>query len=74
MAFLEREYTSRGLLATGSHDGSIALRTWNTDNTPEGEKARWDFVTLKVLKVKTAQGERKARGFTPCVTALKFVG
>lgn len=74
LAFLEREYSRRGVLATGSHDGSIALRTWNADNTPEGQKAQWEFVTLKTLKVKTAQGERKARGLTPCVTALKFVG
>ncbi|KAL4252230.1 hypothetical protein ABKN59_005526 [Abortiporus biennis] len=74
LAFLERDYCKRGVLATGSPDGTISLRTWNTDNTPPGEKARWEFVTLKTLLVKSANGERKPKGQAPCVTALKFIG
>jgi hypothetical protein len=72
LAFHEREYSKIGILATGSPDGAISLRTWNTDNTQEGEKARWEFVTLKKMKIKHAEGI--ARGVIPCVTALQFVG
>ncbi|EIN04780.1 beach-domain-containing protein [Punctularia strigosozonata HHB-11173 SS5] len=68
MAFLEREYLSGGILATGDADGSITLRTWNADDTPEGAKAQWKFVTLRSLEV------RKDRHESPCITALKFVG
>ncbi|KAJ3010240.1 hypothetical protein NUW54_g2543 [Trametes sanguinea] len=71
LAFLERDYAHTELLATGSPDGTITFRTWNTNSTPEGQKARWEFVTLKTLKVKT---EGRFRSSTPCVTALKFVG
>ncbi|OSD07923.1 beach-domain-containing protein [Trametes coccinea BRFM310] len=71
LAFLERDYAHTELLATGSPDGTITFRTWNTNSTPEGEKARWEFVTMKILKVKT---EGRFRSSTPCVTALKFVG
>lgn len=75
LAFHEREYSRQGLLATGSPDGSIAFRTWNTDNTPEGEKARWEFVTLKTMKVKSPDGERQPqRNTLPCITALRFIG
>lgn len=71
MAFLERDYCHTGLLATGAPDGTITFRTWNTDSTLEGEKARWEFVALKTLKVKSENRHRRA---IPCVTALKFVG
>ncbi|KAI8986856.1 beach-domain-containing protein [Trametes punicea] len=71
IAFLERDYSHTDLLATGGPDGMITLRTWNTESTPQGEKARWEFVTLKTLKVKT---EGRFRSAIPCVTALKFVG
>ncbi|KAH9846387.1 beach-domain-containing protein [Lenzites betulinus] len=70
-AFLERDYSHTDLIATGGPDGTITFRTWNTDSTPEGEKARWEFATLKTLKVKT---EGRYRTSTPCVTALRFVG
>ena len=53
IAFLERDYAHTDLLATGAPDGTITLRTWNANATPEGEKARWEFVTLKTLKVKS---------------------
>ncbi|KAI0700338.1 beach-domain-containing protein [Cytidiella melzeri] len=72
LAFHEREYSKIGVIATGSPDGTISFRTWNADRTPEGEKAKWEFVTLKKMKIKSA--EKSARGVTPCVTALQFVG
>jgi hypothetical protein len=68
MAFLEREYLHMGILATGAPDGSIALRTWNADDTPEGERAQWKFVTLRTLQA------RKDYDDAPCITALRFVG
>ncbi|RPD65419.1 beach-domain-containing protein [Lentinus tigrinus ALCF2SS1-7] len=71
IAFLERDYSHTELIATGAPDGTITLRTWNANNTPEGEKAQWEFVTLKTLKVKS---ESRFRSSIPCVTALKFVG
>lgn len=74
LAFHEREYAKLPVIATGSPDGTISLRTWNTDNTPEGEKAVWEFVTLKKMKVKGADGSSQPRGLAPCVTALRFVG
>ncbi|GBE84628.1 hypothetical protein SCP_0606070 [Sparassis crispa] len=74
IAFLEREYSRVGVLATGTPDGSITLWTWNTDQTPDGQKAIWNFVTLRMMKVKDADGGRQSRGYTSCVTALKFVG
>lgn len=71
IAFLERDYSHTDLIATGAPDGTITLRTWNANSTPEGEKARWEFVTLKTLKVKS---ESRFRSAIPCVTALRFVG
>lgn len=74
VAFLERDYARVGVLATGTPDGTIALRTWNADKTPENEKAQWEFVTLKTLKVKGPDGQVQPKGYNPCVTVLKFVG
>ncbi|CAL1710979.1 unnamed protein product [Somion occarium] len=74
LAFHEREYSRQPVIATGGPDGAITLRTWNANNTPEGAKARWEFATLRTLKVKTADGERMPRRSVPCVTALRFVG
>jgi hypothetical protein len=64
LAFHERDYSHLGILATGSPDGKITLRTWNTDRTPKGERARWEFVTLRVLKAEKSSA----------ITALRFVG
>lgn len=71
LAFHEREYSHLGVLATGGPDGSITLRTWTTDGTPEGENAQWEFVTIRIMKVRAV-----GRGVTrpPSVTALKFLG
>ncbi|KAJ3924325.1 MAG: hypothetical protein NXY57DRAFT_872098, partial [Lentinula lateritia] len=46
LAFHEQEYSHLGVLATAGSDSTITLRTWSTYNTPEGEKAHWEFVTL----------------------------
>ena len=71
LAFLEREYTAQGILATAGPDGTISLRTWNTDDTPAGGKAEWKFRTLRELIVrKTGAG----RGRDIQITALRFVG
>ena len=68
LAFHEREWVKTGVLATGSL-GTITLRTWNTDETPEGEKAQWKFTTLhEYWSRKLESGE------IPTITALKFVG
>jgi hypothetical protein len=64
LAFHEREYSRLGVLATGSPDGKITLRSWNADNTPKEETAQWEFVTLRVLKAEKPGA----------ITALKFVG
>ncbi|KAG5645385.1 hypothetical protein DXG03_006338 [Asterophora parasitica] len=71
MAFHEREYSHLGVLATGGPDGSIALRTWTADGTPEGQKAQWEFVTIRTMKARMV-----GRGVTrpPSVTSLKFLG
>ena len=71
VAFLEREYSTQGIIATAGSDGTIALRTWNTDDTPAGGKAIWKFRTLRELIVrKTGAG----RGRDIQITALKFIG
>jgi hypothetical protein len=73
LAFLEREFAHVGVLATGGSDGTIALRTWNADATPSGEKAQWRFVTLRTLKVRDDE-EFSTFVARPAVTSLKFVG
>ncbi|KAG6865429.1 hypothetical protein C0991_002667 [Blastosporella zonata] len=71
MAFHEREYSHLGVLATGGPDGSISLRTWTADGTPENERAQWEFVTIRTMKARMV-----GRGVTrpPSVTSLKFLG
>ncbi|KAF5370942.1 hypothetical protein D9615_009793 [Tricholomella constricta] len=71
MEFHEREYSHLGVLATGGPDGSITLRTWTADGTPEGQKAQWEFVTIRTMKARMV-----GRGVTrpPSVTSLKFLG
>ncbi|KAF5360312.1 hypothetical protein D9758_009126 [Tetrapyrgos nigripes] len=71
LSFHEREYSHLGVLATGSSDGTITLRTWTADGTPEGTKAKWEFITMRTMKVRTSIGRG---GRTPAVTALKFLG
>ncbi|KAI0049337.1 beach-domain-containing protein [Auriscalpium vulgare] len=64
LAFHEREYSRLGVLAAGSPDGKITLRTWNADSTPKGEKAAWEFVTLRTLQAQHHS----------TITSLRFVG
>lgn len=71
LAFHEREYSHLGVLATGAADGTITLRTWTADGTPEGEKAKWEFLEIRKLKTRAAL---LARGRAPAITALKFIG
>lgn len=71
MAFHEREYSHLGVLATGGPDGAITLRTWTADGTPEGEKAQWEFVTIRTMKARMV-GRTVTR--PPSITALKFIG
>ncbi|KAJ7700350.1 beach-domain-containing protein [Mycena rosella] len=71
LAFHEREYSHLGVIATGGSDGTITLRTWTTDGTPEGEAAVWEFLTIRTMKVR-AVGQGSDR--PPAVTALKFFG
>ncbi|KAJ7337518.1 beach-domain-containing protein [Mycena albidolilacea] len=68
LAFHEREYSHLGVLATGGSDGSITLRTWTTDGTPEGEAAVWEFLTIRTMKVRSVVDR------PPAVSALKFYG
>ncbi|KAJ7454045.1 beach-domain-containing protein [Mycena galericulata] len=71
LAFHEREYSHLGVIATGDSDGTITLRTWTADGTPEGETAVWEFLTMRTMKVRTVgQGVDRP----PAVTALKFFG
>ncbi|KAL4258196.1 Beach-domain-containing protein [Pleurotus pulmonarius] len=70
MAFHEREYSHLGILAIGCSDGAISLLTWTADGTPEGEKAQWEFLTIRTMKVRMSGRANRL----PAVTALKFVG
>ncbi|RXW16665.1 hypothetical protein EST38_g9189, partial [Candolleomyces aberdarensis] len=69
LAFHERDYSQLGVLATGSPDGTITLRTWTADGTPVGEKAQWEFLVIRTMKAKPARNGRPV-----CITALKFSG
>ncbi|KAK7042535.1 hypothetical protein R3P38DRAFT_3448691 [Favolaschia claudopus] len=70
LAFHEREYSHLGVLATGGSDGSITLRTWTTDGTPDGEAALWEFLTIRTMKIRAVNESQKP----PAVSALKFYG
>ena len=89
LAFHEREFSHLGLLAAGGQDGTITIRTWTTDGTPEGEKARWEFITVRTLKVRTTEPSVTTTLLspilasplptstfirTPAVTAVQFIG
>lgn len=69
LAFHEREYSRLGLLAMGTSSGTIHLRTWSAANTPSGQKAKWEFVTLRTLRCRERPDRR-----VPQVTTLQFVG
>ncbi|KAJ8072576.1 beige protein-like 1 [Marasmius tenuissimus] len=69
LAFHEREYSKLGILAMGGRDGSITLRTWTADGTPVNEKAQWEFLTVRAMKVRTPPG-RGIGSRLPAITAL----
>ena len=71
LAFHERETSHIGILATGSAEGSITLRTWNANDTPPGEKAKWRLCTVRDLRLRR---EPEFPSWRPTVTALMFVG
>ncbi|KAL0063706.1 Beige protein-like 1 [Marasmius tenuissimus] len=73
LAFHEREYSKLGILAMGGRDGSITLRTWTADGTPVNEKAQWEFLTVRAMKVRTPPG-RGIGSRLPAITALRFIG
>ncbi|CCA74831.1 related to WD repeat and FYVE domain-containing protein 3 [Serendipita indica DSM 11827] len=68
LAFHEREWSKTGVLATGSR-GTVTLRSWNVEDSPPGETARWKWTTLHEYKCRKVDN-----GDPPTVTSLKFVG
>ncbi|TFK23845.1 beach-domain-containing protein [Coprinopsis marcescibilis] len=69
LAFHERDYSHLGILATGGPDGTITLRTWTADGTPDGKNARWEFLVVRTMKAKIGKNGRPVD-----ITALKFLG
>ncbi|KAF7319608.1 hypothetical protein HMN09_00301200 [Mycena chlorophos] len=87
LAFHEREYSHLGVVATGGSDGSITFWTWTADGTPEGEKAVWEFLMMRTMKVRTPVAASASASSTnlnvptillaerpPPVSVLKFSG
>lgn len=66
LAFHEREYSYKGILATGASNGSITLWTWEHINKAESERG-WTFTEVRRMKALPLPGGRP-----PCITALKF--
>ncbi|EKM77777.1 hypothetical protein AGABI1DRAFT_121854 [Agaricus bisporus var. burnettii JB137-S8] len=66
LAFHEREYSYKGILATGASNGSITLWTWEHINKTESERG-WTFTEVRRMKALPLPGGRP-----PCITALKF--
>lgn len=67
LAFHERDYSHLGILATGHADGSVALYTWNAEDTPKGVRARWSFI-----KVRDLEAENNAS--VSDISSLDFIG
>jgi len=66
IAFHERDYSHLGILAIGYTDGSVALYTWNAEDTPKGARAQWGF-----LKVRDLEAEKNT---SASITSLNFIG
>ncbi|KAG8683179.1 hypothetical protein FRC08_014481 [Ceratobasidium sp. 394] len=83
LGFHEREYSPMGVLATAI-GAEIVLRTWKPKSresvepetgrceAPGSGKPRWDFSTLRTLRLQTDGMSAATR--MPRVTSLKFVG
>jgi len=68
----ERETSLTPVLACGSTNGTITLRTWNANDTSAEEtQVRWKVTTLKSLKLRR---EATDEGLESNITALEFVG
>lgn len=65
IAFHERDYSHLGILATGHADGSVALYTWNAEDTPEGARAQWGFLKVRDLKAE--------KNDAASITSLNFI-
>ena len=69
LALHERETSLIPILACGSTNGMITLRTWNGNDTPVDELgAHWKITTVRSLKL------RKEERLESSITALEFVG
>ncbi|KAH0828735.1 hypothetical protein J3R83DRAFT_3154 [Lanmaoa asiatica] len=66
IAFHERDCSHLGILATGHADGTVALYTWNAEDTPEGARARWGFLKLRDLEAE--------KNTSASITSLDFIG
>ena len=66
VAFHERDYSHLGILAVGHAGGSVALYTWNAEDTPKGARAQWGF-----LKVRDLEAEKNS---SASITSLNFIG
>ncbi|KAN0082499.1 hypothetical protein V8E55_008294 [Tylopilus felleus] len=66
IAFHERDYSHLGILAVGHADGTVALYTWNAEDTPKGARAQWGF-----LKVRDLETEKN---ISASITCLNFIG
>jgi hypothetical protein len=79
MALHERETSLIPILACGSTNGTVTLRTWNADESmattggggKEEKNARWKVTGVRVLKLRK---ETRDEGWVPGVSALRFVG
>lgn len=72
LAMHERETSLMPILACGSINGLITLRTWNANDTSAEEtQARWKVTTVRQLKLRR---EMRDGGSEPSITALEFVG
>ncbi|KAG8936117.1 hypothetical protein FRC02_004435 [Tulasnella sp. 418] len=64
LAFHEREWSPTPILASGGPGGTITLWTWNADNTPSGQRARWKLIPHHRLSYRKADADVTALGFS----------
>ncbi len=67
LAFHERDYSRRGVLALGGDEGMTTLKTWAPKKEPTSPDAeKFQFVTLRTLQSRDKNAGR--------IGAVKFVG